>query len=85
MSSTSNSKSAFARRLKQPGLISAPGVFDMISARIADSMGFDVLYMTGYAEKAAGPSFLEQGAEIITKPFDMDVLATRIREIIESR
>lgn len=29
-------------------LLVAPGVYDMISARIADSMGFDCLYMTGY-------------------------------------
>ena len=39
---------SLSARLKQPGLISAPGVFEMISARIADTMGFDVLYMTGY-------------------------------------
>ncbi|HEY0963672.1 MAG TPA: PAS domain S-box protein [Pseudomonadales bacterium] len=44
-----------------------------------------VLLMTGYAEKAAGDSFLQEGAEIIMKPFNMDVLATRIRDIIESR
>jgi 2-methylisocitrate lyase-like PEP mutase family enzyme len=42
-----------AARLKQPGLISAPGVFDMISARIADGMGFDALYMTGYGVVAS--------------------------------
>lgn len=40
-------------RFKQPGLISAPGVFDMISARIADGMGFDALYMTGYGVVAS--------------------------------
>ncbi len=40
-------------RFKQPGLISAPGVFDMISARIADEMGFDALYMTGYGVVAS--------------------------------
>lgn len=40
-------------RIKQPGLISAPGVFDMISARIADSMGFDALYMTGFGVVAS--------------------------------
>jgi 2-methylisocitrate lyase-like PEP mutase family enzyme len=39
--------------LKRPGLISAPGVFDMISARIADGMGFDALYMTGYGVVAS--------------------------------
>jgi PAS domain S-box-containing protein len=44
-----------------------------------------VLFMTGYAENAAGKSFLEKGMEIITKPFTMDILATKIREIIESR
>src|ERR1700710_3210375 len=40
-------------RIKEPGLISAPGVFDMISARIADGMGFDALYMTGYGVVAS--------------------------------
>jgi len=42
-----------AARLKQPGLISVPGVFDMISARIADRMGFNALYMTGYGVVAS--------------------------------
>ncbi|MBA7485834.1 2,3-dimethylmalate lyase [subsurface metagenome] len=40
-------------RIRQPGLISAPGVFDMISARIADSIGFDALYMTGFGVVAS--------------------------------
>lgn len=44
---------SLATRLKQPGLISAPGVFEMISARIADGMGFDALYMTGYGVVAS--------------------------------
>ena len=44
---------SLAARLKQPGLISAPGVFDMISAKIADGMGFDALYMTGYGVVAS--------------------------------
>ncbi|MCK0208680.1 PAS domain S-box protein [Starkeya koreensis] len=43
-----------------------------------------VLFMTGYAENAALASgFLEPGMAMITKPFAMDVLAKRIREIIE--
>lgn len=42
-----------ATRLTEPGLISAPGIFDMISAKIADGMGFDVLYMTGYGVVAS--------------------------------
>lgn len=32
--------------------ISAPGVFDPFSARIAESAGFDVIYMTGYGVNA---------------------------------
>jgi len=31
----------------------APGVFDMISLRIADRLGFDLLYMTGYGTVAS--------------------------------
>jgi CheY-like chemotaxis protein len=45
-----------------------------------------ILFMTGYAENAALASgFLEPGMAMITKPFAMDVLAGRIREIIEGR
>ena len=40
-------------RLSRGGLIVAPGVYDMISVRIADRMGFDVLYMTGYGTVAS--------------------------------
>jgi hypothetical protein len=40
--------------------------------------------MTGYAENAAvGHGFLEPGMEMITKPFPLDVLAERIRRMIE--
>jgi len=39
-----------------------------------------VLFMTGYAENAAlAAGFLEPGMEMITKPFAMEALATRIR------
>ena len=34
-------------------LVTAPGVFDMISARIADDLGFEALYMTGYGVSAS--------------------------------
>jgi 2-methylisocitrate lyase-like PEP mutase family enzyme len=42
-----------AQRLKEPGLVVAPGVFELISAKIADRMGFDCLYMTGYGVVAS--------------------------------
>ncbi len=44
---------ALSQRLKQPRLIVAPGVFDMISLRIADRMDFELLYMTGYGTVAS--------------------------------
>src|SRR5690606_15915844 len=43
-----------------------------------------VLFMSGYADKATNPAFLEEGREIITKPFNMDVMAARIRQIIQN-
>ena len=39
--------------MRQPGLIVAPGVFELISARIADRMGFECLYATGYGMVAS--------------------------------
>jgi len=44
-----------------------------------------ILFMTGYAENAALASgFLDPGMEMITKPFAMEALATRIRAMIEN-
>ena len=40
-------------RLRQPGLLSAPGIFDMVSLRLADTFGFDALYMTGFGTVAS--------------------------------
>lgn len=34
-------------------LVAAPGIFDHISLKVADSLGFDVLYMTGYGTVAS--------------------------------
>lgn len=45
-----------------------------------------VLFMTGYAEAAASASgFLELGMAMIVKPFAMEALAGRIRDLIEGR
>src|SRR5262249_52344502 len=40
-------------RLKQKELLVAPGVFDGISAKIADQMDFEARYMTGYGTVAS--------------------------------
>jgi 2,3-dimethylmalate lyase len=41
------------QRLREPRLVSAPGVYDMISLKMADRMGFELLYMTGYGAVAS--------------------------------
>ena len=46
-------RTLFNQRLSQPGLIVAPGVYEMVSLRLADRMNFDALYMTGYGTVAS--------------------------------
>jgi PAS domain S-box-containing protein len=44
-----------------------------------------VLFMTGYAENAAiAEGFLQPGMSMITKPFAMEALAAKIREMLEA-
>lgn len=44
-----------------------------------------ILFMTGYAHDAANAGgFLEPGMAMMTKPFGMDAMATRIRSMIET-
>lgn len=44
-----------------------------------------VLFMTGYAEKAAErQGFLEEGMDMVAKPFSIDLLANKIRSMISS-
>jgi 2-methylisocitrate lyase-like PEP mutase family enzyme len=43
----------FAERIRRRELVSAPGVYDLVSARLADRLGFDALYMTGYGVVAS--------------------------------
>jgi 2,3-dimethylmalate lyase len=51
--SFSEKRSAFKARLAMPEIVVAPGVFEMVSLRLADRFGFDVLYMTGYGTVAS--------------------------------
>lgn len=41
------------QKLKSGKIILAPGIYDMISLRIADEMEFDCLYMTGFGSVAS--------------------------------
>jgi 2-methylisocitrate lyase-like PEP mutase family enzyme len=46
-------KSEAAAQIRRKEFLSAPGIFEMISARIADQMDFPALYMTGYGTVAS--------------------------------
>ena len=53
MTDARDRRAALARRVRARKLTLAPGVFDMISAKVADRAGFDALYMTGYGIAAS--------------------------------
>jgi 2-methylisocitrate lyase-like PEP mutase family enzyme len=53
-------------RLAQKQLLVAPGVFDGISARIADQMRFEALYMTGYGTVASHLGLPDAGIATFT-------------------
>ena len=62
-------------RLAAGGPIVAPGVFDMLSARLADAMGFDALYMTGFGVSASHLGLPDAGFATLS---DMESRARRI-------
>jgi len=49
----SEKRERLAELLRRQEFIVAPGVFEMISAKIADRLGFEALYMTGYGVAAS--------------------------------
>lgn len=46
-------RASLARRVRGGEFVVAPGVYEMISARIADTLGFHALYMSGYGVAAS--------------------------------
>ena len=65
-------------RLKEPGLLVVPGVFELISARIADSLGFDCLYATGYGMVASHLGLPDAGLATYTD------MAGRVAQIAQA-
>ncbi|KRE16513.1 hypothetical protein ASE66_11435 [Bosea sp. Root483D1] len=48
--------------------------------------GLEVLFITGYAENAVlNHGHLDAGMHIMTKPFEMEVFARRVRELLDGR
>ena len=66
-----------------PGAMNGRQVAD--AARVARP-GMKVLFITGYAENAVvGNGQLEQGMELVTKPFSMETLAVRLKDMLSGR
>jgi PAS domain S-box-containing protein len=69
-------------------LVSDMGLPGLNGRQLADAArvtrpDLKVLFVTGYADDAAGSAFLEPGMEIVVKPFTMEAFASKIREMIE--
>lgn len=59
------------RHLFRPGAcLALPGVFDGISARVADSLKFEALYMTGYGAVASALGAADAGTATFTEMLD---------------
>jgi 2-methylisocitrate lyase-like PEP mutase family enzyme len=67
-----------AQRLRDGEFVVAPGVYDLISARIADSLGFAALYMTGYGTVASHLGLPDAGLATYS---DMVERASRIAHL----
>lgn len=56
--------------LARQGCLTLPGVFDGISARVADAAGFEALYMTGYGTVASALGVADAGVATYTEMLD---------------
>lgn len=64
--------------LAAPGLLTLPGVYDGISARLAERAGFSALYMTGYGVTASALGLPDAGLASATDMLD------RVRMLAET-
>ncbi|HBK06946.1 MAG TPA: carboxyvinyl-carboxyphosphonate phosphorylmutase [Acetobacteraceae bacterium] len=64
------SKTSMRAILNKPGILTLPGVYDGISARVANSLGFPALYMTGYGAVASALGVPDAGLASVTEMLD---------------
>ena len=81
MTGVQERRRALARRIRARELTVAPGVFDMISAKVADRSGFDALYMTGYGIAASHMGLPDAG---LVSYSEMVARAARICEAVRT-
>ena len=72
-----SSSPALRQEIEKGGFITAPGVFELISALIADRMGFKALYVTGYGTVASALGLPDAGLASYSQMID------RIGRIVE--
>jgi 2-methylisocitrate lyase-like PEP mutase family enzyme len=53
ISNTPSPRGTLKKKLQHGDFIVAPGIYEMISAKVADQLGFHALYMTGYGVSAS--------------------------------
>ncbi len=63
-------KTTMREILRRPGILTLPGVYDGISARVANSIGFPALYMTGYGAVASALGVADAGLASVTEMLD---------------
>lgn len=56
-----------AARLREEQIVVAPGVYDMVSLRMADAMGFEALYLTGFGLVASHLGLPDAGLATYTE------------------
>lgn len=66
----SNKGTTLATRVRSGDFITAPGVFDLISARLADRFEFPAIYMTGYGVVASSLGLPDAGLASYTEMVD---------------
>lgn len=69
---------SLSQRVRQKRLIVAPGVYDLISVKVADAIGFEALYMTGYGTVGAAYGLPDAGLATYTEMLD------RVRTMAQS-
>lgn len=75
-----NSGAALRERLEHDELLVCPGVHDPLTAAVADNVGFDAIYMTGYGTSVSKTGYPDAG--FITMP-EMITNAANIQERID--
>ena len=71
-------KTTLAARLKQPGILTLPGIHDLVSARLAEATGFEAIYMSGYGVVASGLGLPDAGLATFSDMLD------RVRRVAET-